>query len=79
MATNIFVLMDWRGRAFGHHSRNGGGRGICQQKLPAGPGICPIFSNARGLPGGLPGGMLAAGIDSHITRASAGNVLIKNG
>ena len=35
-------LMDWHGgRAFGRHSRNGG-RGICQQKLPAGPGIWPI-------------------------------------
>ena len=53
------------GRAFNHHSRNGG-RGICQQKLPAGLGICQIFSNSRGLPGGLPGGKLAAGIDSHI-------------
>ena len=25
-----------------------------------------IFSNVRGMPGGCPGGMLAAGIDSHI-------------
>ena len=49
------------GRAFDHHSRNGE-RGICKRILPAGPGICPIFSNARG----LPGGMLAVGIDSHI-------------
>ena len=52
----IFVYW-WEGlggRAFDHHSRNGG-RGICQQKLPAGPGICPIVSNTRGLPGGLPG------------------------
>ena len=59
--------MDLEGRAFDHHRRNGG-RGICQQKLPAGPGIWTIFLNAGGMPGGLPGGMLAAGIDSHIIR-----------
>ena len=39
--------MDLGGRAFDHHRRNGG-RGICQQKLPAGPGIWTIFLNARG-------------------------------
>ena len=52
MATNFFVYWSdrLRGRAFHHHSKNGG-LGICQQKLPAGPGICPIFSKARGLPG----------------------------
>ena len=51
MATNIFVYWsDGLGdQAFDHHSRNEG-RGNCQQKLPAGPGICPIFSNAQGLP-----------------------------
>ena len=45
-----------------------GGRGICQQELLARPDIWTIFSIARGMPGGLSGGgMLAAGIDSHIT------------
>ena len=36
MATNIFVYWSdgLAGRAFDHHSRNGGW-GICQQKLPA--------------------------------------------
>ena len=57
--------MDW---GAGHltiiYSRNGGG--IFQQKLPAGPGILTIFSNARGF---ARGGMLAAGIDSHISSA----------
>ena len=58
--------MNWAGgQAFDRHSRNGG-RGLCKQKLPAGPDICPVFSNARGFPGGLPGGMLVAGIDLHI-------------
>ena len=40
MVTNNFVYWSdgLEGRAFDHHSRNGG-RGICQQKLPAGPGI----------------------------------------
>ena len=65
MATNIFVYWsDGLGdQAFDHHSRNEG-RGNCQQKLPAGPGICPIFSNAQGLPREV----LAAGIDSHISQ-----------
>ena len=48
MATNTFVY--WSdglgGRAFDHHSRNGE-RGICQQILPAGPGIWTMFSNSR--------------------------------
>ena len=61
MATNIFVY--WSaglgGRAFGHPNRNGG-RGICQQILPVGPSIFQFFFQ------GLPGEMLAAGIDSHI-------------
>ena len=62
----IFLYSGWiglvlRGRAFDHHNRNGG-QGICQQKLPAGPGIWLIFQ--------MPGGMLAAGIDSHIIRSS---------
>ena len=51
------------GREFDHQSRNGEW-GICQRKLPAGPGIWPIFSNNRG----LPGRMLAVGIDLYITR-----------
>ena len=57
-----FGLMDWgvghltvvvgmRGRAFDHHSRNGG-RGICQRKLPAGLGICPFFLMLGDLLGG---------------------------
>ena len=68
MAINNFVY--WSdglgGREFDYHSRNGGlgicqqkllaGPGICQQKLLAGPGIWTIFSNARAMPGGLPGG-----------------------
>ena len=33
-----------------NHSRNGV-QSICQQKILAWPGISPIFSNARGLPG----------------------------
>ena len=60
----IFLCIGWMdrgGQAFDHHSRNGG-QGIGQQKLPVGPGIWPIFSNFQG----LPRGMLAAGIDSHI-------------
>ena len=32
------------------------GQGICQLKFPAGPGIWPIFSNARDLPGRFTGG-----------------------
>ena len=63
MATNIFV--DWSdglgGRVFDNHSRNGG-QGICQQKLPTGTGILPIFSSAQGLPGGG-GEMLVAGFE----------------
>ena len=65
MATNICYTgrLDWGaghlptiivgtgGRAFDHRCRNGG------------RGVLPIFLSARG----LPGGMLAAGIDSHIT------------
>ena len=51
----MYVL---EGQVFDHYRGKGGGKVICQQKLPAAPGICPIFSNARGL--------LAAGIDSHI-------------
>ena len=49
---NVFVYWsDGLGdRAFDRHSRNGG-RGICQRKLLAGPGILPFFSNARRLPG----------------------------
>ena len=45
MATNNFVYWSdgLEGRTFDHHRRNGG-RGICQQKLPAGPGIWTIFS-----------------------------------
>ena len=71
MANNVFVYWsDGLGsQAFGHHIRNEG-RDICQQKLPAGPGIWQIFSSAWGLHGGLPGGMLAAAIDSHITSLS---------
>ena len=53
----VIILIDWRARYLTIIEGTGGGV-ICQQKLPAGPGICPIFSNARGL--------LAAGIDSHI-------------
>ena len=50
MAANNFVYWSdgLEGRAFDHHRRNGG-RGICQQKLPAGPVIWTIFSNARGM------------------------------
>ena len=46
--------MDWRA---GHliTTEGTGVRGICQQKFPAGPGIWKFFSNARGMPGGLPG------------------------
>ena len=36
-ATDIFYTSG-KGRVFDNHSRNGGA-GICQQKLPAGPGI----------------------------------------
>ena len=58
------------GQAFDHHS-NDGGRDICQQNAPAEPGIWTNFSNARVIPGDLPRdlseGMLAGGIDSHIT------------
>ena len=67
MATDNFVYLSDRlgGRAFDYHSRNGG-QGICQQKLPAEPNTffkCPGY--ARGF---ARGGMLAAGIDSHINR-----------
>ena len=64
MATNSFVY--WSdglgGRAFDHHSRNGG-HGICQQKMPATPGISPFFQMLGVCPG--PGD---AGIDLHITK-----------
>ena len=68
MATNNFVYRSagLRGRAFDRHSRNRGG--ICQQKLPGGPDMWPVFSIARGMPGVFPGGrVFAAGTDSHIT------------
>ena len=54
MANVIFVYWSnglGAGHQFGYHSRNEG-RGICQQKLTAGPGIWIFFSSARGLPGG---------------------------
>ena len=65
MATNIFVY--WSD-GLGHMTIivGTGVQGICQQKMPARPGISPIFSNAWGLPGAW--GMLAAGIDLHITK-----------
>ena len=65
MATNIFAYWsdELGSRAFDHHGRKGG-RGICQQKMPAGSGISPIFFNVRA----LPGGMLASRIDLHITK-----------
>ena len=57
MATNNFVYWSdgLEGRAFDHHRRNGG-RGICQQKFPAGLDIwkkivkCPKYARgfARG-------------------------------
>ena len=57
MATNVFVY--WSdglgGRVFDHHSWNRG-RGIWKQQLLAGPGIWPIFSKVRGLPGVCSGG-----------------------
>ena len=59
--------MDWRA---GHLTTTEGrneGRGICQQTLPAGLSICTSLSNARGMAEGLPGGMLAAGTDTHIS------------
>ena len=70
MATNNFAYWSdgLEGRAFDHH-RGNGGRGICQQKLPAGPGIWTIFSNARG--------MLAARIDSHVILNIGENVGMK--
>ena len=50
------------GRAFDHDSRNGG-RGICQQNCPQGRAFDQFFQ----MPGVFPGGgMLTAGIDSHI-------------
>ena len=57
MATNNFVfwLDGLEGWAFDHHRRNGGG-GICQQKLPAWPGIWLFFKCPGVCPGGLPGG-----------------------
>ena len=43
-------MMNWGG---GNSAiKVGTGSGICQEKLPAGPGILPIFSDARDLPGG---------------------------
>ena len=63
----IFLYISWfdgLGPGIDHHSRNGG---ICQQKLPTGPGIWPVFSNARSFPGVCTGGgLLATGIDLHI-------------
>ena len=54
MATNIFVY--WSDGLGGGHLTiivgTGAGAFAMQQKLPAEPGICPIFSNAWGLPGG---------------------------
>ena len=67
MATNNFVY-----RSAGLRGRliviAGTGGGICQQKLPGGPDMWPVFSIARGMPGVFPGGrVFAAGVDSHIT------------
>ena len=62
--------MDWRA---GHSTttEGTGGGAFAKKKLPAGPGIWTIFSNARGMLEGLPGGkMFAAGIDS---RSSSGS------
>ena len=43
--------------------------GYLPTKTALGAGHLKNFLNAPGMPGGLPGeGMLAAGIDSHITR-----------
>ena len=56
--------MDWRA---GHlNTTEGTGDGAFANKnCPQGRAF-EIFSNARGMPGGLSEGMLAAGIDSHI-------------
>ena len=52
--------MDWRS---GHlTTTEGTGGGAFANKNCS----WTIFSNARGMLGGLPGGILAAGIDSHI-------------
>ena len=54
IATNILVYI-WSdglwGQAFDHHGRNRE-RGICQQKMPAGLGIWPIFQMHRVCLGG---------------------------
>ena len=46
------MLIRWTGGPGLDHHRRNGGRGICQQKLPAGLGIWIFFQ----MPGGLPGG-----------------------
>ena len=63
MGTNIFVYWpDGLGSpAFDHHSRNGGGAFASEN--------CPqdrAFDQFLKMPGACPGGMLAAGINSHI-------------
>ena len=48
-----------------------GGGAFANKNCLQGPAFEIFFSNARGMPGGLPGGgMLAAGIDSHIRHNS---------
>ena len=58
--------MDWRA---GHltTTEGTGGWAFANKNYPQGRAFENFFSNVRGMPGGLPGGMLAAGIDSHIT------------
>ena len=59
--------MDWRA---GHlTTTEGTGGGHLPTKIAGRAGHLRKFSNARGMPGGLPGGMLAAGNDSHINAA----------
>ena len=65
METNIFVDVSdglW-GRAFDHHRRNGGGGAFANKNCPQGRAFDQFFQMPQGF---ARGGMLAAGIDSHI-------------
>ena len=65
MANNIFVY--WSAGLGGRHLAiivGTGGGAFANKNCPQGRAFDEFFSSARGLPGG---GILVAGIDSHIT------------
>ena len=69
MATNNFLYWSdgLEGRAFDHHRRNGGGA-FANKNCPQGQAFEQFFQMPGVYPGVCPGGgMLAAGVDSHIS------------